>query len=421
MKFEITANFTPPAATQIATAGAWNWFTQPQAIFIGSETYAGSCSGVNGNVQVSSEANGTFVLKPTLHVDDHSNPALFRRSSDGKIIAIYMRHNFDNNYYQRISTNADDLTAWDAEVNLGASFTNMSKYTYAQLVEIEDGIFNMLRAVFVGGPAGTYTFGMTKTADGGANWTDLAGDANKGTLVFSEGLNQRQYNKICKGGSNRIDILVNNGHPQEYTGNSTYHCYYDGADNTFKKSDGTALTLPIAPSTDLTGVSRLWNGATIESWVWDIKWDAVDGLSGVFATYTNSLTDHRYQYGHWNGSSWDVNEICDAGGTIYPIGDDTQVAYSGGICIDPDDIFTIYCSRETGAGGSHRNGGYFQLWKGVTADNGATWTMTQLTFDASDKYRPYKPEGGNELVYFSGTYTSYISFSGCAVKKLALA
>jgi hypothetical protein len=177
--------------------------------------------------------------------------------------------------------------------------------------------------------------------------------------------------------------------------------------------------LPVVPSTDLTGLSQLWDGSTVQSWCWGIEFDGAD-LAGVFATFPTPSTDHRYQYARWNGASWDVNEICNAGGSIYPVGNDSQLYYSGGICIDPDDVNIIYCSRETGSGGIHRNGGTYQLWRGLTRDGGRSWYMTQITFGSEDCFRPYKPRGGTELLYLTGTYDSYTNFDAMSVTKIAM-
>jgi hypothetical protein len=189
-------------------AGGWTFFNDPRAIAIGGETFAGFVNGSNGDCQVASEKLSAVKLHSALQVDDHCNPGLLRRSSDGKILALYSRHSVDNHYYQRLSTNADDLSSWGPEVDLGAILTNATNFTYANLVEIDAGIFNMLRCVVDG--AGTYTGAMIKTTDGGANWKDLADNPNKVTKIFNQS-GQRSYNRICRRGSNRIDIICNNG------------------------------------------------------------------------------------------------------------------------------------------------------------------------------------------------------------------
>ena len=65
---------------------------------------------------------------------------------------------------------------------------------------------------------------------------------------------------------------------------------------------------------------------------------------------------------------------------------------------------TIYCSREDG-------NGIYQIWKGVTADGGETWDLTQLTNETTDWcIRPNKEAGSNVLTFMKGRYTSYTDY-----------
>lgn len=379
--------------------GATTYFNDNRSILIGSDVWAGSVSNV-GSIEFRRKGKGPYVLSNRLQLDDHNNPSFLRRSSDNRIIAHYSKHAADSTYYQRISTNPDDMTSWGAETDLGTSI-GATLYAYANLVEITDGIFTFPRAQASGDTF--YTWGFTKSTDQGATWAPW-------TKLFNEP-NQRSYTRVRKRAANRINIFCNDGHPGEYTPgqNSTYHLFYDAG--TFKKTDGTTLgATPYRPSTTLTKVYDATQ-TNISSWIADATLNADTNPSCVFATFPTPSLDHRYNYGRWNGSSWVVTQICPAGGTMYPKGDEGQPYYFGGVCIDQDDPNTVYCSREIGTNGPHRNGGWFQLFKYVTADNGATWTGTQLTFDGSDKYRPWKATGANVLTYFRGVYSSYTNYA----------
>ena len=63
--------------------------------------------------------------------------------------------------------------------------------------------------------------------------------------------------------------------------------------------------------------------------------------------------------------------------------------------------------------------GVHQLFRGITADSGATWTMTQLTFGGEKKFRPVKLAGTSLLSYVIGDYTTYTSFNP-RIQKLAV-
>lgn len=395
--------------------GAWTFFNDPRGIKIGSDVYAGGVSQQRGQFLVGKRGAEPFTLGTTpLERDDHDNAAFLRRSSDGRIIAHYSKHAADNFHYQRISTNPDDMTAWGAETEIAAGI-GATVCSYAQLVEITEGIFCFFRCI--SGALLYHTWHYTKSTDGGATWSAVQ-------QLWNEN-NQRSYSQVAKTGANRIDIIFNNGHPDEYVGNSTYHAYYEAG--AWKKSDGSALVLPAIPSTDLNGtISRVWNGTGgIESWVWGVGFMTGPNPVVVYATFPSRVNDHRYRYARWSGSAWFDHEVCTAGGSLYDevsgadgsSGTTYQDFYSGGICVDDANPNIIYCSRPTKPDGSIGVGGplgatrgVFQIWKGVTADFGLTWTMTQLTFGTEDCFRPSKVQGSNVVVFVTGRYVKFINY-----------
>lgn len=379
--------------------GATTYFDDNRSIVVNGDVWAGSVSNV-GSIEVRRAGKGPYVLANRLQLDDHNNPSLLRRSSDGRIIAHYSKHAADATYYQRISTNPDDMTSWGAQTDLGTTI-GATLYAYANLIEITDGIFTFPRAQASGDTF--YTWGFTKSTDQGATWAAW-------TKLFNEP-NQRSYTRARRRAPNKINVFCNDGHPGEYIPgqNSTYHLFYDAG--TWKKTDGTALGAPpYRPSTTLTKVYDATQTG-VSSWILDAALDADANPACVFGTFPVPSLDHRYRYGRWNGAAWVTTEICPAGGTMYPVGDEGQPYYIGGACIDQDNPNIVYLSREVGTGGPHRNGGWFQLFKAVTADNGATWTLTQLTSDLIDHFRPWKPSGSNIVTYFRGSYLSYTNYA----------
>lgn len=380
--------------------GATTYFNDDRSIVINGTLWAGYVEANTGTIAVRRVGKGPYILSNRLQYDDHNDPSFLRRSSDGRIIAQYSKHAADSTFFQRISTNPDDMTSWGAETDLGTGI-GATLYAYANLIEVTDGIFTFPRAQASGDTF--YTWGYTKSTDQGATWATW-------TKLFNEP-NQRSYTRVRKRAANRINIFCNDGHPGEYIPgqNSTYHLFYDAG--TFKKTDGTSLGAPpYRPQSVLTKVYDATQTG-VSSWIFDAARNADTNPACVFGTFPTPSLDHRYCYGRWNGSTWVVTEICTAGGTMYVVGQEDQPYYSGGISIDQDNPSIIYCSREVGTGGPHRNGGWFQLFKGVTADNGATWTLTQLTFGSSDNFRPWKAPGSNILTFFRGIYTTYVNYS----------
>jgi hypothetical protein len=395
MKNDWSANATDPASVY-ATWGLWNetgpsgartWFNTPSTIRVGGADYVGAITSAGGVVVGAAGGVSTTVLHAALETDDHDNPAFLRRSSDGRIIAAYSKHSIDTSLFIRISTNPDDLSSFGAEVDIGSQLSGGTHDAYANLVEVSDGIFNFYRGVTSANPRGPH---CTISTDNGSTWSTGQWLASNGT--------QRPYLHVAKGGANRIDIVVNGGNPGEVTpaACSLYHFYYEAG--SWKKSDGTVITSP--PFDISTKLTRIWDGTTQMAWSWDIK--SFSGTPVVVYAVFVSTTDHRYRYAKWNGSSWDDHEICTAGGTIYP-GAGAQDYYSGGVCIDPDNQNVIYCSRPVS--------GVHQIFKGVTADGGTTWTMTQLTFGSKKSFRPQKLSGSSTVTYVTGDYTAYTNFA----------
>jgi BNR repeat-containing family member len=300
----------------------------------------------------------------------------FRRHSDGRILACYSRHGVDDNYYQRVSLNPDDLSAFGPEVNIGPAL-GASRYTYANLIETKHGIFNFVRCARCGESVGPH---YSVSTDGGANWSPA-----KRLLT-----GHRPYVRVGKD-DDRIDLICTDGHPAEVQTNGVYHCYFDGQ---WHKSDGSLLGEPPFAPSSLTQIHAGAPGA----WVWDVAGDTV-----VYATFP-ALDDHRYRVAAWKGQAWQSVEICSAGGSLYPANNASEPYYSGGICIDPDVSGIVYCSRKTN--------GVFQIWKGVRGEAwDKAWEMTQLTYGGQDCFRPYKPRGSSALLFVRGSYLSYTSFS----------
>ena len=121
--------------------------------------------------------------------------------------------------------------------------------------------------------------------------------------------------------------------------------------------------------------------------------------------------DHRYRYARWNGKSWDDRQIAYAGKRLY----DRERQYSGGICLDPDDINTIYLSSGVRIeDGKPNTSGHWELYRGATSDRGKTWRFEPLTRDSKvDNLRPIVPAGhpaGRFVLWYRGVYRSYTDF-----------
>lgn len=383
-----------PAAV---TNGAWTWFTDPRAVSYNGYTYIGSIAS-NGDVKITrinnvTKAATSFILAAAMEVDDHDNPAIYIRP-DGRIVAVYSKHNDASGFRVRISTNPEDISAWGAEAVISTGITKPCSYSNPFYLSGAGKLFNFFRS----GPGGVGTnpIGMVESSDGGASWS-----AQTNFLVNT---NQRPYVKWTSNGVDRIDFLITNCHPDEGA-SSVYHFYglWDGSALKYYKSDGTLIGTSVTPA-DCT---LIYDGTTTDAWVWDIAYGA-DGHPRVLFSKIVSATDHRYMYSRWTGSAWTTPvEVATAGTRLYA----GEVNYSGGVSFDSRNADVIYASRYQEVAG-------WLLHEFRTSDNGASWSKYRNIADpivaGQRNIRPYSPRnhtGELAVLWPSGSYTSYTSQS----------
>ena len=252
--------------------------------------------------------------------------------------------------------------------------------------------------------------------------------------------------QIFKTAANRCDFLCTQSHP-DTSQCDVFHFYMVvAADGSFKlygsddteigsyQADGTkvsGLDLPMGPASlsgacaaslvyDSTGDGR-W------AWVWDLC--LVNGtLMGAYTTFANSAGVirgfHRYYICTLSGGSWASSYVADGGSffaaavghSLYPNADTTQITYSGGICLDPNNASLCYVSQKYGESD-------FRLEK--WAKSGGTWAYSaDISGNTGLKnFRPHWVDGypTTQILYLAGNaaaanggYTSYTT-SNCGV------
>lgn len=383
-------------ATQLS--GCYTFYTDPRAISVAGHPLVGAV-GAEGSVRAGwfrEDGLRLIMLHDRLEADDHGNPAFLIRNSDSRILAFYSRHagpigrEGADATYLRISTCPNDPTSWDEERNLGPQLRGIV-YGYANPVqlsgELNEPIYNFIRsATDSDGTCMHYS----KSEDGGITWAAAA------KLAVSRGsANSRPYFRVAQNGNRRIDFCINDGHPNERATNSVYHFYYE--DGAWFASGGANIGAPpFIVSEELTMV---FDGTTAQgtAWVWGIAINESRNPVIVYAVFPTP-DDHRYRYARWTGQSWDNHEVTAAGGSLYT----AEPCYSGGICIDPENVNVVYYARKIND--------VFQICKGVTTSGGATWIETQLTDGTNHCFRPYVLWGLRKLCYVSGIYSSYTKF-----------
>lgn len=408
--------------------GAWSWFEDERAIvdtdngklLVGSVANAGGSGGAarNGDIDIAtldlaSSATNRFTLHPALQADDHNSAAIILRP-DGRYLAMYGMHvaggEAGQQSYYRISTSAHDSSTWNAE----QSFDNNASMTYSNLHYLPNDN---------GGAGRMYNFVRSNGFD-----PNILISSNQGTtwnfggrLLTEGGGNDRPYVRYVTSGD-RIQLITTERHPRDFD-NSVYAGYVQNGqlfnsnggiiDSNLFDTNGMA---PAALTPVFTTGTVVDGAAMRRAWTVDVSADAGGNPVVVFqARADGSDTDHRFFYGHWNGTQWQVHQMGFAGSYLYAAEND----YTGLVSIDPRDPTTVYLSSEVhpatkaqliGADGLR----HYELFRGRTADDGATWTWTPITFNSTvHNIRPLVPKwdaDNTALVWERGSYASYTSY-----------
>jgi hypothetical protein len=421
----LAANHVAAPLITVTDNGAWSWFEDERAIIdqatgklvVGTIANGAGFGGTatSGDVEVASvdlttHARTNFVLRDAFQADDHNSPALYVRP-DGRYVAMYATHGSDNFSRWRVSTNAGDATAWDAEQTID----NTAGATYSNLHYLPNDnggagrLYNFVRSV-------GFDPNILVSSDQGSTWSI-------GGRLLTEGTSSdRPYLRYFSDGV-RIHFMTTNRHPRDFN-NSVYHGYVQ--DGKLYNSAGVEVdanlfdAAAVAPSalTTVFAANTVVDGASMQrGWTVDTAIDGTGRPVGVSqARAGGSDLDHRYFYSRWDGAQWQVQPMGYAGSYLYAAEND----YTGLVAIDPSDVNTVYLSSEVhpatqaqliGADGQR----HYELFRGQTQDGGATWAWTPITFNSTvDNLRPHVPKWNEDnlaLVWLRGDYATYTSYN----------
>ena len=422
----------------LTTDGAWTWYNDPRALFQNGKLYFGYVRAGDSKTALSvfDLATGTTTNlwnSGFTQLDDHNNPGLLAKQ-DGRLLAAYARHISDQYFSYRTSSSTNPVSpaGWNAERNIPNSGAGMTYANPFQLSSEGGKIYNFCR---------NQNFNPTiyTSTDGGTNWS-----APQLFIQSGSGGTVRPYVKYSSDAAQRVDFLYTDGHPRDIA-NSLYHLYYQGG--AFYQTDGTLVknyaSLPILHDSGERGAviyqysdaAQADPNAWIPSgraWCWETAYQSNGAPVCVFTVQRDDVTGSGwnndriyYYYARWTGTTWQKRFIAQAGRPLYSAEDD----YAGGICIDPIEPDVIYLSSNAQnpfnladttnvpLSASQR----YELWRGVTADGGLTFTWSQVTSNSTvDNLRPYVPRrngGERSVLWFRGNYASYTSYS-CSIVGL---
>ncbi len=403
--------------------GAWSWFEDERAIVdpLRGRLLVASCADASGAggaarsgdidvawLDLTAGRFGGFELRDRLQADDHNSPALLMRP-DGRYLAVYGTHGGSRLTRWRISTNPGDPTGW------------MPEASYAHPVDMSYSNVFHLRAT-----GRTYNFVRATNWDPNVMWSTDQGTtwAGGGKLLTEGGTGDRPYVKYASDGLARIHVLTTERHPRNYD-NSIYHGYVEN--DRLHRSDGTVVDASILdaagqPPASLTTVmvaGAVYGGTAMRrAWTIDLHVDADGAVRALFQARANgSNADHRLFFARCTGGAWSVHEVCRLGGHLYAAEDD----YTGLAALQPDRPDAIHVSTRI----DPRNGALlarYEIFTGITADGGASWSWTPVTEDSSvDNLRPIVPawDAAREaLIWLRGTYTSYTDYHLAVVGRV---
>ncbi|MDF1837587.1 MAG: BNR-4 repeat-containing protein [Planctomycetota bacterium] len=416
---------------QMTDNGAWCWYQDERAIVDlehpeGPMLLASSISfGPKGSaeagdcdvnwIHLRTGEQGQFELHDRLESDDHDNAALWIRP-DGRYLAVYTKHSSDKDVRWRISKNPHDPTAWEDE----QKFTNSVHTCYSNVFELEGPNGTSLLYDFV--RSNGFDPNWFVSADQGQTWS-YGGKLHTGPSG-NDARGQRPYVKYAAHGKERLHFITTDGHPRNED-NNIYHGSLSRGQ--LYNSEGTVLG-PLSEtersplgSNDFTTVFQTGThfGGTELRRAWTVDM-AVDAEGHPYAAMTarakDSNLDHRFLYGRWNGSQWNVAEIAEAGSYLYKAEDD----YTGLVALHPRDPNVLVLSTPIDPRDRARLKNY-ELFMGRTADAGAHWTWSPITWESGkDNLRPVIPDWDGEntaVLWLQGRINSYFSWESSVMLR----
>lgn len=395
-----------------AEDGAWllfndqNIIVDKDVIYIGSENSKGYSS-VN-LYQFSGKASHIYAypLSSWSAKDDHNYPSLLKLKN-GDLLATYSRNPSRKMYYRMAKITSgkskQKQLSWGPE-NI-VDLDNGMSYNNAMMLSGEDNRIYNWYSIFTGSPA------IITSDDQGKSWSKDFSYMNAGKYHSSP------YLKYVTDRKERVDILYTDGHPRNESQNNIYHIYY--CKGQFFKSDGTPIKSldsarknPIDPADG----TKIYDGKHQgPGWVWDIEYDQNKNPVAAYISAADFAegNDLRYRYAKWNAvnKQWQERQIAYAGNHLYV----PENHFAGGITIDPENTNVVYISANVNPlNGKIIYNGRYQIFRGITKNDGATWAWKQLTFDINqDNLRPIVPRNHLAKIcvfWFSGQYKTSVNF-----------
>lgn len=414
------------SGTVVAEEGAWCWFADPRALHYENATgtinatYIGYID-VHGNVKATQydwlTGRKTDVLvRSYFQPDDHNNPT-FIVLPDERVMIFYTRHTDEPKIWYRISQKPGDITALGDEKYL-ATENNTTYPSPFILSDDPDHIYLCWRGINWHPTIAR----LTMPDENG----DCKFDFGPKQIVQSTGA--RPYAKYQSNGKDKIYVSYTTGHPDNEMPNWLYFNVVDinkGNGPILRDLNGKQLSViangvfnvnktdSYASSYPATIVDK---SANIRNWVWQITLDKNENPVIAYPHIDNAKTSHVYWYARWTGSEWRNTWVQYAGHAFHQNWNSTELCYSGGMAVDPDNINDLYLSIPT-TNGTYNKDGVYEIWKYTIDDDGKVAGSEQITRNSSkNNVRPFIIPGSKDskmrLTWMNGDYYYWIVKQG---------
>ena len=403
--------------------GGWCWYQDERVIvdqdadkmLIGSVAYGGDRNQLVEvtDYDLSGGDSERYTLGKVRYTDDHDAPALIKRP-DGGYAAMWAGHNDDcYSYYSVFDGESwtEDVTRFDwTEYGCPTPPPTSKKITYANLWYMGDTLYSFVRSLE------TSPHFLYSTNDGDA-WK-MGGRLTASPQVgYVAG-----YYKYWGNNVDRIDFLGTEAHPRD-NDNSLWHGYvkkegdkvkiYNSFDEVIDEDatdmdaeDISAFTEVFATGTEINDVGyvHLWNSDLVR---YEDGTIAAIGSAREKGSIGAGDPTKALLYFRFDGTEWKTTYLAQAGIKLY----ESEEDYTGLGALDPDNPHIIYISTpfdpSTGEGDYE---GKKEIWKGVTCDDGESFTWEPVTANSDvDNIRPVIPKWTAKktaLLWLRGTYSS---------------
>lgn len=332
---------------KITQDGAWCWFSDPRAIYVGNKMIGGFVD-KEGSIWAFSYDPATqeslqHKLFDKLDYDDHANPSVMQLP-DGRVVIFFSAHGGTKNspIYYAVSRRPADITAWEEvkqvdpkmEGRLGVCYTN------AAMLSAEN---NRTYLFFRGRNfKPTYIY-----SDDLKTWSEPV------TLVVNDtqyGAGGRPYMKVTTNHKNKIFFAFTDAHPRDRATNSIYFAMYK--DGKLCGADGRVIAESMSAAITPSQADKVYDATKTfdKAWIWDVAFDRHENPVLVYARFSDRDNSHSYWYARWNGNKWENHLIAKAGQWFQRADyvkekPEYECNYSGGVYLDHENTDIVYTSR----------------------------------------------------------------------------